>query len=133
MANTPKFTPVPEKLAKARAEAGERVDMVHVKLRKAQPGLREGEVLFVDVSSAGHLVGRGDAEYHDPSKTDEEVAPAFPVARGRANVQTMVVKGSDLPSPPAVAGESPTLTGELVETGTGAGSPAEADKPAKRS
>ena len=129
MTDKPKFSPVPEKLAKSRAEAGERVDMVHVKLKKAQPGRLEGEILYLDIGSAGHLVGRGDAEYHDPSKDDDD-SPAFPVAAGRANVQTMVVKGADLPTGPAVAGESPTTVGELVETGTGAGSPEpEASKP----
>ena len=129
MSDRPKFTPVPEKLAKSRAEAGERPDMVHVKLKKAQPGRLEGDVMYLDVSSAGHLVGRGDAEYVDPDKL-EEVPIA--VARGRANVQTMVVKGSDLPVADAGGDATRSRDVEVVETGTGAGTIAEPEKPTRK-
>lgn len=126
MAET-KFAAVPDKLAKKRAEAGEPPDMVHVKLKKAQPGRLEGDVLYVDINSAGHLVGRGDAEFVDPDTVDEV---PIAVARGRANVQTMVVKSSDLPV--AAAGGDATATAEVVETGTGAGTVVEGESKPKR-
>lgn len=122
-----KFATVPDKLAKKRAEAGERPDMVHVKLKNAQPGRLEGDVLYVDVNSAGHLVGRGDAEFVDPDAQDEV---PIAVARGRANVQTMVVKSSDLPV--VAAGGDELAAQEVVETGTGAGTVVEPPASKKR-
>jgi hypothetical protein len=76
-----------------------RPDMVHVKLRKAQPGRQQGEVLYLDVRSAGALVGRGDAEFHDVGSDPGGRAP-ISIARGRANVSTSVVRAGDLPANP---------------------------------
>lgn len=126
MADTPKLAEVP----KAIAEKLERPDMVHVKLKKAQPGHLEGDVLYVDVNSARALVGRSDAEFLPPDKAAEEAPGAFQVARGRANVQTMVVKSADLPSPDVPGAAEAT---EVVETGTGAGTVVESESKSKRS
>lgn len=112
----------------------ERPDMAYVKLTKAQPGRLEGDVMYVDILSARALVGRGDAEFYDPAKADAEEPVPIAVARGRANVQTMVVKASDLPV--ARAGGDATKAGveeQVVETGTGAGTVTEVEVPTAKS
>lgn len=126
MSNTG-FADVPEHVAKS-----DRPDMAHVKLTKAKPGLREGEVLFVDINSARVLVGRSDAEWFDPDKDEQGAAAAIPRQAGRANVQTMVVKSADAPLTSAHVA-NPDANVEVVETGTGAGGLVEDGKTAKSS
>jgi hypothetical protein len=111
-----KLADVPDHVTKS-----DRPDMAHIKLRKAVPGRLEGDVMFVDINSARALVGRGDAEF---VKADDVAATtgAFQVARGRANVQTMVVTSADVPATGAPTDAAP----EVIETGTGAGTIVEA-------
>lgn len=127
-----KFADVPEHVLKS-----DRPDMAHVKLTKAQPGLREGEVLYVDINSARTLVGRSDAEFVDPNEGDAATSAAIPRATGRANVSTTLVKGSETLTADALVraaaeGQSAAAVAEeveLVETGTGAGETVEVQRP----
>lgn len=131
-----KFADVPDDVLKRE----DRPDMAHVKLAKAQPGLREGEVLYVDINSARTLVGRGDAQWFDPAE-GEGASAAIPRSAGRANVQTMTVKGSNTLTADALVraaaeGQSAAEvaeTTEVVESGAGAGTTVEVTRPTSSS
>lgn len=131
-----KFADVPDEVRKREA----RPDMAYIKLTKAQPGLREGEVLYVDINSARSLVGRGDAQWFDPAKS-EGAAAAIPRQAGRANVQTMVVKGSEPLTADALvraAAEGSTSAEaaartDVVETGVAAGATVDTPKVSDKS
>lgn len=127
-----KFADVPEHVLKS-----DRPDMAHVKLSKALPGLREGEVLFVDINSARSLVGRGDADFVDPNAEDAAATAAIPRQTGRANVSTMIVKGTETLTADQLARaaaegatvEEAAAEVELVESGVGAGETVEVQVP----